>query len=112
MKLDAEVLQLRQREKELMAALSEARQKLEMLPADWQTDSSLETWFPFTAEILKRQQAAIGAYEQQVTQQAATIAKLKAGRTCKCSNPACDCQWRHTCNCPPLANVRSEEKQP
>lgn len=34
-----------------MAAL---RAKLESLPADWTTDSSLKTWFPFTADTLDK----------------------------------------------------------
>ena len=34
--------------------IEEMAQKLLSLPADWQEDSSLETWFPLTAEELKR----------------------------------------------------------
>jgi hypothetical protein len=29
-----------------------------------------------------------------------TISQLKGDLSCKCSNSACDCQWRHTCDCP------------
>jgi hypothetical protein len=36
------------------AEIEEMAQKLLSLPADWQEDSSLETWFPLTAEELKR----------------------------------------------------------
>lgn len=32
--------------------LTTLRAKLERLPADWATDSSLKTWFPFTADTL------------------------------------------------------------
>jgi hypothetical protein len=34
--------------------IKEMAQKLLSLPADWKEDSSLETWFPLTAEELKR----------------------------------------------------------
>jgi len=34
--------------------IAELQDKLDSLPADWQKDSSLETWFPLTAEELKR----------------------------------------------------------
>jgi hypothetical protein len=37
--------------------ISEAEAKLRRLPADWEKDSSLETWFPLTAEELKRTNA-------------------------------------------------------
>jgi hypothetical protein len=37
----------------------EARRKVERLPADWFEDSSLETWFPLTAETLKKQESEL-----------------------------------------------------
>jgi hypothetical protein len=39
------------------------------MPADWLVDSSLETWFPFTAEEL-------GSLKTKVAEQAATIERL------------------------------------
>lgn len=38
---------------DLERELAEAREKIARLPADWTQDSSLETWFPYTAEELK-----------------------------------------------------------
>jgi hypothetical protein len=35
-------------------SLCEAERKLKGLPADWYKDSSLETWFPLTAEELRK----------------------------------------------------------
>ncbi len=37
----------------LLERAESAERKLSTLPADWSKDSSLETWFPFTAEQLK-----------------------------------------------------------
>ena len=62
---------------DLEAQLRQEREARERLPADWWTDSSLETWFPITAEIVQRQQAAIGAYEKQIAQLQATVGQLR-----------------------------------
>ena len=43
------------------AALDAAQEQVAALPADWRTDSSLETWFPRTAEELTRLRAQIVA---------------------------------------------------
>lgn len=48
-------------------ALDAQAAQLAAYPADWRSDSSLETWFPLTAEQLKAQ--------------AAEIARLKAAQT-------------------------------
>lgn len=39
--------------RQLERELAEAKERLAKLPADWSKDSSLETWFPYTAEELK-----------------------------------------------------------
>lgn len=48
------------------------REQLEQYPAIWSKDSSLETWFPLTAEELKRKTAIINIlrvfYREQVEQ--------------------------------------------
>ena len=41
-------------------------QLLRSLPADWRKDSSLETWFPLTAEDIKRDKERVATLEQQV----------------------------------------------
>lgn len=38
----------------LAAVLADRERQLQRLPADWHMDSSLETWFPLTAEQLQR----------------------------------------------------------
>src|SRR5690606_9397861 len=38
---------------QLAAALAAAQQRIACLPADWREDSSLETWFPITAEEIE-----------------------------------------------------------
>ena len=43
----------------LRLELGEARAALARLPADWSKDSSLATWFPYTAEELTRLRAAL-----------------------------------------------------
>ena len=64
----------RQLERELAAAEAERdalRAKLDELPADWNDDSSLKTWFPLSAEILVRLQAerdALRALLAEVTE--------------------------------------------
>lgn len=47
------------REQELEAELESLRKRVDGLPADWTKDSSLETWFPFTAQELKRYRDAL-----------------------------------------------------
>lgn len=44
---------------EVADALDEQAAQLEAYPADWREDSSLETWFPLTAEQLKAQATEI-----------------------------------------------------
>ena len=57
----------------ILEELGAAEAKLALLPADWQQDSSLQTWFPFTAEELdgvkakvREQAATIERYQQAV----------------------------------------------
>ena len=60
----------------ILEELGAAEAKLALLPADWQQDSSLQTWFPFTAEELDGVKA-------KVREQAATHRAIPAGRrTC------------------------------
>lgn len=42
---------------ELELRLADSNRKLRALPGDWLSDSSLETWFPMTAEELKKVKA-------------------------------------------------------
>jgi hypothetical protein len=70
--LQAEVIRLRAAE----AALAEATLKLEILPADWQTDSSLETWFPFTAEELERTKQQLYEAQQERGEWRAIVFKV------------------------------------
>lgn len=44
---------------DLEQRLAEAENYISRLPADWDKNSSLETWFPFTAEKMKRDEEAI-----------------------------------------------------
>lgn len=46
--------------------LAEANEKLSRLPADWSKDSSLETWFPYTAEELKGWRAIIKSQAEEI----------------------------------------------
>jgi|GEM_PF-3018392 len=41
------------------AAILGLIEQLSAYPADWRKDSSLETWFPFTAEQIRKQEAEI-----------------------------------------------------
>jgi hypothetical protein len=43
----------------LLDRVEQAENKLARLPADWEKDSSLESWFPLTAETLKRLQSEL-----------------------------------------------------
>lgn len=57
--------------RELERELNEANAKLSRLPADWFEDSSLETWFPFTAKELaelRKDKARLDWLETKIVQ--------------------------------------------
>lgn len=48
--------------REAFAALDAAQEQVAALPADWSTDSSLETWFPFSAQELVNLREEVKTY--------------------------------------------------
>lgn len=61
---------------EVVRQRDELRRDLAMLPANWSEDSSLATWFPFTALSLKHQEAMIA--EQKATIQELVVERDSA----------------------------------
>ena len=55
--LRAELLSRLSLVEQLQQQVAEQKKYIVSLPADWHENSSLETWFPITAEILKRAEA-------------------------------------------------------
>lgn len=45
----------------LLSRIAQLEKRLSTYPADWEKDSSFETWFPLTAEQLSQQQSRIDA---------------------------------------------------
>jgi len=50
----------------LAEELARLQEKLSRLPADWEVDSSLETWFPFSAEELARLRSELAQAESKI----------------------------------------------
>lgn len=71
---------------QLAAALAAAQQRIACLPADWREDSSLETWFPFTAKQLAAAQQRIAELERELENE-----RARGIHTChdQCQRPLC-----------------------
>lgn len=50
------------------AEIAELKSKLASLPADWNTDSSLETWFPYSAEEIERLRSDVAKLRARVAE--------------------------------------------
>jgi len=73
--------------KSLRESALESRERLHGLPADWHKDSSLETWFPLTAEEEKRKDAEIAALKAEIqSDRALQIADLQVIAALKAEN--------------------------
>jgi hypothetical protein len=73
------------------AEIGEMAQKLLSLPADWTEDSSLETWFPFTAEELKRIKEENEEYKESFDLR--WKADMRAIKMWQKDNPGNDLVW-------------------
>lgn len=74
----SETDELRTQIKELEKERDELRAKLDRLPADWHEDSSLETWFPYTAQEirkLEKEREARGRAERDLAEADEEMAK-------------------------------------
>jgi len=57
------------------------KERLDALPADWRKDSSLETWFPITAETLKQLKAERDALGEQLEHDRTLVADCVTAAT-------------------------------
>jgi len=64
--------------------VAELQGKIDSLPADWQKDSSLETWFPLTAEELRRVKDDYARLQRTVKFMEEEYLKAHGGRWGKC----------------------------
>lgn len=93
---------------EMICALTEISRileaNIEYLPADWLEDSSLETWFPLTAEELKRVKRERDTLQSQKEAGRDEYEKLesKLSAVPKCTN--CDRPMTPTFTCNPCVD--------
>lgn len=76
--------------RQLERELAEANEKLARLPADWSKDSSLETWFPYTAEELKGWRAIKKSQAEEIERLRGALEKIRNPFNCMTRGETCE----------------------